>query len=565
MIRSITFKFGAEPASDPLEILAEPVTVFVGPNNSGKSQVLREIESLVRTASPQPTDKIVRSITFEPSSEADLRAELDKIATSPALNEVVQPEHILVSVLNPQSNQGVRVQFHLPSLIMEASNPGHHGQHSLANFRSLFTVRLDGTNRLTMLNSMPAGDLQTTAQNHLAHLFSNDALRLKVRNIVYDAIGKYFVIDPTSIGQLRVRLADRPPSSNQEERGWDRDAVEFHSQAMEVTGASDGIRAFIGIISTIVAGDPKVLLIDEPEAFLHPALAAKLGGAVARTLRQTTKRMFVATHSSSFLMGCIQQGVPLNIVRLTYNFGTPTARVLPQEKILHLMRNPLLRSTGVLAGLFYEAVVVCESDSDRAFYQEINERLLSAADVRGIPNCLFLNAQNKQTVWDIVKPLRELGIPVAAIVDIDFLKDGGQVFTKPLVACNIPELSHQPLHATRQRILTALEATGRSMKRDGGLQILATSDRQSASDFLSLLSNYGLFVVPHGELESWLPTLGASGHGPAWLLEIFQRMGEDPDSPTYLAPTDNDVWDFIGAVTRWISTPNQQGIPRPVP
>jgi hypothetical protein len=37
------------------------------------------------------------------------------------------------------------------------------------------------------------------------------------------------------------------------------------------------------------------------------------------------------------------------------------------------MRNPLLRSTGVLSGLFYEFVIVTEADADRAFYQEIND------------------------------------------------------------------------------------------------------------------------------------------------------------------------------------------------
>ena len=87
------------------------------------------------------------------------------------------------------------------------------------------------------------------------------------------------------------------------------------------------------------------------------------------------------------------------------------------------MRNPLLRSIGVLSGLFYEAVVVTESDTDRAFYQEINERLLAESDERGVANCLFLNAQNKQTVWDIVQPLRELGIPAVGVVDVDVTTD----------------------------------------------------------------------------------------------------------------------------------------------
>src|SRR5207248_10030214 len=114
-------------------------------------------------------------------------------------------------------------------------------------------------------------------------------------------------------------------------------------------------------------------------------------------------------------------GAPVNIIRLTYRGGVATARVLRNDDLLKLMRNPLLRSTGVLNGLFYEFVVVTESDSDRAFYQEINERLLRFNPELGIPNCLFLNAQNKQTVRSIIRPLRELGIPAAGIVDIDVL------------------------------------------------------------------------------------------------------------------------------------------------
>jgi hypothetical protein len=139
------------------------------------------------------------------------------------------------------------------------------------------------------------------------------------------------------------------------------------------------------------------------------------------------KRVFVSTHSPTFVMGCIQSGAPVNIIRLTYRSGVATARVLPSTEILQLMRNPLLRSTGVLSGLFYEFVVVTEADADRAFYQEVNERLLRFKPEWGIQNCLFINAQNKQTVQTIMRPLRKLGIPAAAIVDVDVLKEGGTV------------------------------------------------------------------------------------------------------------------------------------------
>jgi hypothetical protein len=41
------------------------------------------------------------------------------------------------------------------------------------------------------------------------------------------------------------------------------------------------------------------------------------------------------------------------------------------------MRDPLLRSVGVLGALFYNGAVICEADADRALYQELNERLLA--------------------------------------------------------------------------------------------------------------------------------------------------------------------------------------------
>ncbi|MCC6588294.1 MAG: AAA family ATPase, partial [Bryobacterales bacterium] len=138
--------------------------------------------------------------------------------------------------------------------------------------------------------------------------------------------------------------------------------------------------------SELLAGDPNILLIDEPEAFLHPSLASKLGHEVARAALSADKRVFASTHSPQFVVGCIQSGAPINIIRLTYRGGVATARVLPSDEILELMRHPLLRSTGVLSGLFYEFVVVTESDADRAFYQEVNERLLQLNPGWGIPN-----------------------------------------------------------------------------------------------------------------------------------------------------------------------------------
>jgi len=560
MIKKITLKFGANEAQPPLSLDVTPITVFVGPNNSGKSRVLIEIENYCRRTMGQPNDLVLGQLELEPYLKEEIENEISKIEQTPNLGENLNAGHVILGKLNLQNNTMFRAQINKQGLINEAQNPNVR-QGYFSNFLNIYTVRLDGTNRLNLLNEQAAGDLQTTPANHLAHLFIDNDLRSEVRRIIYDAFEKYFVIDPTNIGKLRVRLSDREPEDEREEKGWDERAIAFHNGAVEAKDASDGVKAFTGIITTILAGDPKVALIDEPEAFLHPALSGKLGKEVASALNGSRKRLFVSTHSSSFLMGCIQSGSPLNIIRLTYNYNTPTARILPQEKILPLMRNPLLRSTGVLNGLFYESVVVTESDSDRAFYQEINERLLSENDPRGITSCLFLNAQNKQTVWDIVKPLRELGIPALGIVDIDVLKEGGQVWNKPLEGAFIPEISRQPFHSQRQAILKAFADSGRDMKRDGGVSILTSGDKEACENMFAQLLEYGVLIVPGGELESWIKEVGATGHGSKWLINAFEKMGDTPEAPNFLAPKEGDVWDFIGLANSWLSNNQRKGIP----
>jgi len=267
------------------------------------------------------------------------------------------------------------------------------------------------------------------------------------------------------MGKFRARLSEKPPSDPQLERGLHKEAVDFHAAAIPLDMASEGVQAFATIIAQIIAGDPKIIVVDEPEAFLHPALAMKLGNELAISASKSNKQVFVSTHSANFVMGCIQSGAHVTIVRLTYLRGVATARSLPNDRILTLMRNPLLRSAGVINGVFYQAVVVTESDTDRAFYQEINERLLRYDSSRGIPHCLFLNAQNKQTVHIICEPLRRLGIPTVCIVDIDILKEGGSVWASFLSGGCLPLSAQQGLGDMRAKIKLKCVNSGQDMRK----------------------------------------------------------------------------------------------------
>lgn len=555
MIRNFKLKFGRTPETIGAVIDTTPITVFVGPNNSGKSKVLAEIEQYCKTGNRDPNALILDDISFEGIASEIATIIIEKMRQPIHQGEALNAGHIMIGGKNG------RIQVPYSQLIDYIQNPSNNIAAFCQWFLSYNTLILDGRNRINLVNQQAAGDMQMPSHSSFQVLLRDDAKRKEVRRIVYEAFNSYFVIDPTNLGQLRIRLSERPPVNDMEERGIHKEAVEFHSNAQLIDDASDGVKAFTGIIMELIAGDPQVVLIDEPEAFLHPSLATKLGYEISRAALNSKKRVFVSTHSPNFVMGCVQSNAPVNIVRLTYRGGNATSRVLSSSKILELMRNPLLRSTGVLSGLFYEFVIVTESDADRAFYQEINERLLRFKPEWGIPNCLFINAQNKQTIQTIIRPLRQLGIPAIGVVDIDVIKDGGSNWANLMSAANVPPIAVSPLSSLRVAVKQAMEDTGQDMKRNGGINILKDENKSAAEDLLEQMSNYGIFVVPNGELESWLSFLDVNGHGPTWLVEMFEKMGEISEHPDYILPTDDDVWAFIHKMKLWLFNSNRKGIP----
>lgn len=429
MLNRLRLAFGSSSHADPLEIDPRPITVFVGPHNSGKSSALREIEAWCKTGPQQPRYIVSDLGADVPDADRAIR-ELRAFEQKPNIGQALPAGHILLGRSDPlQGLMQITVDVsQLPSYL------GSGWNYLSTYFTAFFTLRLDGRTRFSLAQSQPSGDLLGHAQNHLMSLFQDDEARKKVRQIVQDAFGRYFAIDPTGMTSLRIKMSDREPEDDAEEQSWDERARAFHEAAEDVLSLSDGVQAFTGIIAVVLSANYKIVLIDEPEAFLAPTLARKLGYRLATLSREREGSLFAATHSADFLMGCVQAGSGINIVRLTYRGRNATARLLQQETLLPFMRDPLLRSTNVLSALFHESVVVTEADTDRAFYQEINERL-SSFNGRGIDNCLFLNARSKQTVPQVAGPLREIGIPAAMVVDVDVLKEGGR--SSP--TCSMPQ------------------------------------------------------------------------------------------------------------------------------
>lgn len=568
MLRSLTLCFGPTEDAPGLHFPLGHMTVFVGPNNSGKSLALRELEDFLEQGGAGARRIVGRVEPHFPSpaeGERMLRARHVGLESAP-----VAPGWVRVSRMKSLSEQAkkratdvaeppVEHLVELAAVRRALEHAGHLSEEDFArlcrDFVTLFTVRLDGQTRLALTQPRLVGDLQRHPANHLAALFRDDAARERIREITADALGLYFVIDPTGVTHFRIRMSDRPPHDAAEEQGLDARAQAFHGRAAEIVELSDGVRAFTGLSAAVLSADYRVMLVDEPEAFLHPPLTRKLGRRLTELAAERGANVMAATHSPDFVMGCIQAGRGVDIVRLTYRRGVASARLLAADQLQKLMRDPLLRSTGVLGALFHEGAIVCEADADRVFYQEVNERLLASRE-GGADGCVFLNAQNKQTIRRIVHPLREMGIPAAAVVDLDLLK-GRDDFRDLLRSALVPSVFWEPWEETRARIHQKLR---NEEFKAGGVHALPRELRAQALELLDSLAEYGIFLVPSGELESWLPELEVGGHGPDWLTGVFDRMGLDPQEEGYHRPGSNGVWRFMQRVAGWIADPRRRGM-----
>ncbi|MCG7654358.1 ATP-binding protein [Alteromonas sp. Cnat2-8] len=557
LIKSLTLKFGAKTGSAPLELKPTGITLFVGPNNSGKSLVLREIEKFCSTYNKQG-DSIIESIEFNLPDEKEIIKDLETKKTLPNKGENVPDGAIVVQRIN--TYKGLQAREIIQTNQIKSWSENKQINALARYYFSLLTVRLDGATRTNLLNPNNRGDLLETPTNILAALFQDGESRKKLRKLTFEAFGKHFTIDALNQAQLRARLADRAPVDELEEQALDKRARDYHKASLEITEASDGVKAFTGMVATVLGQNCKIPLIDEPEAFLHPPLAKRLGKELAEISVQRDATAFIATHSADFLMGCVSGTPAVNIVRLTYKGGKPTARLLSHDRLNEIIKSPIMRSTGVLSALFHEGAIVCEGDSDRALYQEINDRL-SSVNKTDSSEALFINAHSKQSTAKIAGPLREMGIPAAIVVDFDVFK-GNEDFKHILSDLGVPQVLANGWCQTKALIAQHCSDNKIDWKKRGMLDIADEDIRISVKNLIQNLRSFGVFVVPNGELESWLKDLDVveTKNKRNWLLSAFDKLGGDPDAPDFVGPRKGDIWDFVRAISFWINDPEREGV-----
>ena len=548
MLDRIHLKIGAGPGEDPISFAPGTITLLVGPSNSGKSLLLQEIGARLTGPGMDPRPLILDAFTYSHMSLDEINGFLTT-AWVEHVDPADPPTRRRFSRSNATSSQSIQLNE-------SELAPGADYAALIPRLLVTHVLKLDGERRLNLLSPAETQPLRNQPSSFLMALLRDDEGRRQLRDISQKAFGLYFTVDVTELKKVRARLSRRAPNSVAEERGIEEEAISFHEAAEPLDSFSDGYRAYLGILAAAVSSEYRVILVDEPEAFLHPPLQRSLGSELVRLLQARKGSLFAATHSADFLMGCIQSGASINVVRMTYVEAVATAHLLPSDDLVPLIRDPIIRSSRFLTALFHRRAVQSEGDTDRVLYEEIAHRLEKASSTQS--DVLFLNGNGKQTVHRLIGALRRLGLPAAAVVDLDIIKE--KDLGALLRAARAPDDLVDTLNGLKRTTRKAFETLNRDPK-DAGIAALPAGKARSARHLLSLAAEYGVFIVEVGDAEHWLQSLGVHRKGKAdHLREVLEKLGSDSTAEGYVHPSEEDVWAFVTKILAWIANPRRDGM-----
>ena len=529
-ISKLQFNDGTE-----VELGDDDILVIVGPNNSGKSQSLRDIQQ--RISGENPTKVVTNSFLRKVGTTEEFETWIDARIKN---RDAADPSAVGLGTTIPKSTAKTRWA--------EADK--------LRNLAPFFSVLVDTASRLGIVQPPNPINKRTDTPNHPIHLlYGNDDLSKLVSDRFREAFGTDLTLNYAAGNILPLHVGNAPVRTPTDDR-----VSTAYSERLEVLPLlheqGDGMRSFVGCLLHALVGDRSIVLMDEPEAFLHPPQARMLGSMLA-TNKPSGRQLVIATHSGDLLHGLLDSGKPIQVVRLTRDGNVNRASILKPADVAVLWNDPLFRFSNILDGLFHEQVVVCEGDADCRFYAAIGDVLPRSND--RYSETMFTYGGGKDRAALIVHALKSLNVPVDAVLDFDVLSAerplrdivealGGTwnaIEADWRAVKNSVDTTSPPLgiNQVKEQITAALDgASGATLsdevaeqikqairasrpwanvKRSGLAAITSGTPTETVQRLLTNLAELGLHVVPCGELERFVPSVG--GHGPTWVIEAVKR------------------------------------------
>ena len=490
--KTITFNDGTK-----IPLKRNSIVVFTGANNSGKSQLLKDIENSLNSSNHSSTI-IVRN------TECDFGGEIDN------------PEFINENFFINEN--GYYQQFgKYMALSMDSLKYMWKNQKLTNDVHSLFVKRLGTELRLQVSNAL---DRNHQPEQHPIYKMINDNdLEQRLSVYFFQAFGLDLVVNRNEIKTIPLHVGMAPVKQSYTMDKQD-DYYKQVCKLPKLQEQGDGMRSFVSILLDTFISNHSVSLIDEPEAFLHPPQARVLGKMLAKN-NPCERQLFISTHSEDFLQGLLDaDNKNVIVIRINRIENINKMSVLQNEQIKLLWGNPILRYSNILSGLFHEKVVVCESDYDCLFYQAIIDAIYEK-DGEIAPDILFVHCGGKHRVKDIVAALKAINVPVVSICDFDLL-NSKPTFKGVVDAYGIDW--QRDFELDMKTIYDGMNAKPNAWENIKKIGKAGFSGNEPAAyeKIENKCKKMGLFIIPVGEIECFVKTVNKEKKD--WVYFILENF-----------------------------------------
>ncbi|MBQ8620659.1 MAG: AAA family ATPase, partial [Clostridia bacterium] len=385
-----------------INVEKDDIVVFVGPNNAGKSQSLKDIYALAKEKTPTTVISDLKTT----KQQGSVLAILESIAPAK-----VSGTTRFYDLHNDQVGYGP----HLEDFFFSNSYFG--------SMRPAMIANLDTAARLNICRP-PQAISQSDPKKHPIHYAAFEG---KYRRWLSDSFRKAFDEDliPNTMFGATVPLCMGKPvildGDYEDEQARQEAYRSILAEYKQVHNQGDGIKSFTGILLYLMLDYYCTYLIDEPESFLHPPQARIMGQIIGETLSDG-RQAFISTHSEDIIKGLIEVCPErIKLIRITRDGDVNAFSVLNHEQFSAVWNDPLLRYSNIMSSLFHKTVVLCESDADCRFYSIVESHLQHKAGKYS--ETLFIHCGGKHRMVKIIKALRAINVTVKLIPDIDVLND----------------------------------------------------------------------------------------------------------------------------------------------
>lgn len=521
-----------------IDVSPQDIIVFVGPNNMGKSQSLRDIFNSI---SNDHGSVVISDLNIAYHNPENIR-------------QVIQ----YYSLEKPNGNNYIYGGYHYNIYSLNIDRFGT-GRYVDDNIRKFLVSMVKTEERLT--TSSPKQMVNPGESRGYPLQYVTDPENRKRMSDVFEKIfsRKIFCEDRGSTmltlhmgTEIAFNQAGRTPQEVSDE------LYRRMASLPKVHEQGDGIRSLAGLLLNMMMPNYTMFLIDEPEAFLHPPQARVLGESLTSLLGE--RQAFISTHSIELIKGLLSTaGQRVKIIRLTREGDVNPVHYLQPADLDEIWRDPLMRHSNILDGLFYHHTILCESDSDCQLYAAMLSHIKEKQD--SYSDTLFTLCNGKGRMKPLSKLLKSLGIDYRIVPDLDFFNDENLVkavyencggvwadiegdYQTLFNAMNQPDGTMTPEvftravrrmidekgwvqmtkpHANRlsKDLPKLLENQWDKLKHNGIDSIQEPAVKEAIERLISRMNEVGVFPVRKGELESLFPNIGS--HGPGCAVAVLAQ------------------------------------------